>query len=138
MLEFKKVLYPVDLDMANESTLSEALSIAKQFGAEIHFLYINSEQAGYRIPYEHEDQLALGVKKYAPKDLLEQVKVSYAVSRGDLGGEVKKYVRSHSIDFIITGHHHHSKLYSSLFDTGDVNIIDAVNIPVLVIPIKPV
>ena len=136
MLEFKKILCPIDLDSAKESAISEALSIARQFEAEIHFLYINTEQAGYRTPYEHEDQVALAVKKYTSQDLLEQVKVTYAVSKGDLGDEVKKYGGEHSMDLIITGHHHHSKWHSILFDTGDVNIIDSVSIPVLVIPAR--
>jgi nucleotide-binding universal stress UspA family protein len=133
-MKFKKILCPIELDEAGKKPVSQALKIARQLNAEIHFLYINDRQAGYRSPFEHEDQVALTVKNIAPADLLEQLSITYTVSRGELADEVRKYAESNGMDLIITGHHHHGKWFSSLFDSGDVNIIDSVNIPVLVIP----
>jgi nucleotide-binding universal stress UspA family protein len=91
-------------------------------------------QAGYRHPTDHEDAVALRVKEIVPAELLENQKITYAVSKGSLDKEIVKYCEKNNIDLIITGHKHKNKLYSLLFDSPDENIIDAINLPVLIIP----
>ena len=91
-------------------------------------------QAGYRHPTDHEDEVALRVKEVVPAELLENQKIIYAVSKGSLDKEIMKYCGKNNIDLIIAGHKHRNKLYSLLFDSPDENIIDAINLPVLVIP----
>jgi nucleotide-binding universal stress UspA family protein len=91
-------------------------------------------QAGYRHPTDHEDAVALRVKEIVPAELLENQKIIYASSKGALDKEIVKYCEENNIDLIITGHKHRNKLYSLLFDSPDENIIDAINLPVLIIP----
>jgi Universal stress protein UspA and related nucleotide-binding proteins len=134
MLNFKNILYPIDLDTDNISSLMKALEFAKMFKSQIHILYVNDMQAGYRHPTDHEDEVALRVKEVVPPELLENQKIIYAVSKGSLDKEIVKYCGNNNIDLIITGHKHRNKLYSNLFDSPDENIIDAIKLPVLVIP----
>ena len=136
MLNFKNILYPIDLDSENVSSLVKALEFGQMFNARIHILYINDSQAGYRHPTDREEAVALKVREIAPAELLEQAKITYAVSKGDLGLEIAKYSEKNNIDLIITGHKHRNKLYYALFDSPDEDIIDAINLPVLVIPEK--
>ena len=134
MLNFKNILYPIDLDAKNISSVVKALEIAQMFKSKIHILYVNDMQAGYRHPTDHEDEVALRVKEVVPAELLENQKILYAVSKGSLDKEIMKYCGNNSIDLIITGHKQRNKLYSLFFNSPDVNIIDAINLPVLVIP----
>lgn len=134
MITFKNILYPIDLDSKNISSLIKALEFGQKFSAQIHILYINDSQAGYRHPTDHEDAVALKVEEIAPAELLEHAKITYAVSKGDLASEISKYTKNNNIDLIITGHKHRNKLYSALFDSPDEDIIEAINLPVLVIP----
>jgi nucleotide-binding universal stress UspA family protein len=134
MITFKNILYPIDLDSKNISSLIKALEFGQKFSAQIHILYINDSQAGYRHPTDHEDAVALKVEEIAPAELLERAKITYAVSKGDLASEISKYSKNNNIDLIITGHKHRNKLYCVLFDSPDEDIIEAINIPVLVIP----
>lgn len=134
MLTIKNILYPINLDSKNIKPVIKALELAKIFNSNIHILYVNDAGAGYRYPTDREDEVALRVKEVAPIELLNQIKVTYAISKGSLGDEVVNYCKKNSIDLIITGHKHHNKLYSRLFDTPDENIIDAINLPVLIIP----
>jgi nucleotide-binding universal stress UspA family protein len=134
MLNFKNILYPIDLDSKNISSVVEALEIAQMLNCPIHILYVNDMQAGYRHPTDHEDAVALRVKEIVPAELLENQKITYAVSKGSLDKEIVKYCEKNNIDLIITGHKHKNKLYSLLFDSPDENIIDAINLPVLIIP----
>jgi nucleotide-binding universal stress UspA family protein len=136
MLNFKNILYPIDLDSKNITSLEKALEFAQMFRCPIHILYVNDTQAGYRHPTDHEDAVALRVKEIVPETLLQNMNITYAISKGDTAEEIVKYAQKHQIDLIIFGHKHHGKLYSSLFDSTDVNIIDTALLPVLVIPEK--
>jgi nucleotide-binding universal stress UspA family protein len=134
MINFKNILYPIDLDSENISSLVKAIEFGQMFNAQIHILYINDSQAGYRHPTDREDAVALKVREIAPVELLEHAKITYAVSKGDLDKEIGKYCEKNHIDLIITGHKRRNKLYHALFDSHEEDIIDAINLPVLVIP----
>lgn len=136
MLSLDKILFPIDLDAEDNSALIAALEIAKFFQTEIHILYVNDLFAGYRHPADYEDTVALRVKDVVPAVLLENQKIIYAAAKGTLDEEIIKYCAQHSIDLIIVGHKHRHKIYSAFFDSPDTNIIDAVKLPVLVIPQK--
>ena len=134
MLKFTKILYPLDLDSKNFKNVSIAIEFAKEYKAALHFLFVNDPSAGYRHPADFQDAVALKIKEEVSPELLQNAQIIYAVSKGDLDDEVKEYCRDNAIDLIITSHKHHNKLYGSLFDTPDENIIDSINIPVLVLP----
>lgn len=136
MFNIKNILFPIDLDEEDISPVVTALEIARIFSSPIHIFYVNDLQAGYRHPTDREDAVALRVREVAPPELLDSVKTLYAVAKGDLAEEVVKYCQDNSIDFIIVGHKHRHKIYTALFDSADINIIDAVKLPVLVIPLK--
>lgn len=134
MLKFSNILYPLNLDSKNIDNAITVLELARTFKSVVHFLFVNDETAGYRHPSDFEDAVALKVKETVTPELLADSKIIYAVSKGDIGDEVKEYCLKNGIDLIITSHKHHSSFYSSLFDTPDEDIIDTVNIPVLILP----
>jgi nucleotide-binding universal stress UspA family protein len=134
MFQLKNILYPINLDSKNITIVANALEIAKMFNSQIHIFYVNDPEAGYFYPADHEDAVSLKVQEIVPQNLLESVNILYAVSKGQIAEEVVKYCKENQIDLIITGHKHRNKIYSMLFDSPDENIIDAINVPVLVIP----
>jgi nucleotide-binding universal stress UspA family protein len=135
-MQFTNVLYPINLDSTSIEFVNKVIEIAIFFECRLHILYVNDEGAGYRYPADHEDAVALKVKEVVPVELLDKLKIKYAVSKGKLAEQVFKYCTDNKIDLIITGHKHKNKLYSSMFDSPDVSIIDRINIPVLVVPKK--
>jgi|YelNatPaOPRAMG01_1025707.scaffolds.fasta_scaffold113086_1 nucleotide-binding universal stress UspA family protein len=136
MLNFRNVLYPMDLDAEAVSSVVTALEFARLFQSKLHILYVNDIEAGYRHPADHEDAVALRVRKEVPEHFLEGVEMVYATAKGDPAEEILKYAREHKIDLIIVGHKHRGKLYSLMFDLVDVQVIDRAFLPVLVIPEK--
>lgn len=136
MLNFKNILYPIDLDSDKISSLEKALEFARLFNCAIHILYVNDVLAGYRHPADHEDAIALRVKDTVDESILENMNIIYAVSKGDAAEEIVKYAQSNSVDLIIIGHKHRGKLYANLFDSTDVDTIDKALLPVLVLPEK--
>ena len=136
MFNLKNILYAIDLDSKNISSLGQALEVAKFLNCPIHILYVNDIGAGYRHPTDREDAVALRVKEVIPESMLENLDIIYAVSKGNTAEEVVKYAQENKIDLIIVGHKHRGTLYSSVFDSTDVNIVDTAMLPVLVIPEK--
>jgi nucleotide-binding universal stress UspA family protein len=136
MFNFKNILYAIDLDSKNISSLGKALEFAEFLNCPIHILYVNDVEAGYRHPTDHEDTVALKVEETVSEALRENTEIIYAVAKGNTAEEIVRYARINNIDLIIVGHKHRGKLYSSVFDSTDVNIIDAASLPVLIIPEK--
>jgi len=136
MNNFRNMLYAIDLDAEKISSIVYALEFAKLCNSRIHIMYVNDPQAGYRHPTDHEDAVALKVMETAPESLLGGMDVIYTISKGNTAEEIVKYAQENQIDLIIVGHKYRGKLYPSLFDSTDVNIIDKSLLPVLVIPEK--
>lgn len=136
MFNIKNILFPIDLDAKDISPVIPALEIAKIFHRPIHIFYVNDIEAGFRHPTDREDAVALRVKGVASTELLDKQKIVYATAKGNLAEEIVKYCAANEIGLIIVGHKHRHKIYSALFDSPDINIIDAVRLPVLVIPEK--
>jgi len=134
MKDFQNILYAIDLNDENITSIVYALEFANMFNSRIHIVYINDPQAGYRHPTDREDAVALKVKETVPESLLENLDIIYAISRGNTAEEIVRYAQEHQIDLIMVGHKHRGKLYSAVFDSEDVNIIDEALLPVLVIP----
>ena len=134
MLNFKNILYAIDLDSKNISSLGKALEFAQLLNCSVHVLYVNDIEAGYRHPTDREDAVALRVKEVIPESMLENLDIIYAVAKGNAAEEVVNYAKENNIDLIIVGHKHRGKLYSSVFDSTDVNIIDTASLPVLIFP----
>jgi nucleotide-binding universal stress UspA family protein len=136
MFNIKNILFPINLDAEDISPVITALEIAKILHCHLHIFYVNDIEAGYRHPTDREDAVALRVEEVVPAELRNKQKIVYAVAKGNLEEEIIKYCADQEIDLIIVGHKHRHKIYSALFDSPDVNIIDAVKLPVLVIPGK--
>lgn len=134
MLNLKNILYPIDLDSKNISSLAKALEFARLFHCAITILYVNDIEAGYRHPTDREDAVALRVKELVDASLLDDVNITYAVAKGDTAEEIVRYAQENNIDLIIIGHKHRGRLYSSLFDSTDVHILDKILLPILTFP----
>ncbi len=134
MLSFYNILYAIDLDDERITSIFFALEFAQFFKSRLHILYVNDRQAGYRHPTDREDAVALKVRETVPEALLENMDIIYASAKGNIAEEIVNYARKHQIDLIMAGHQHRGKLFSSIADSTDVNIIDAAMLPVFVIP----
>jgi nucleotide-binding universal stress UspA family protein len=136
MLPFKNILYAIDLDDDQITSIVYALEFAQLFKSRLHILYVNDPQAGYRHPTDREDTVALKVKETVPEALLGNMDIVYVSAKGNAAEEIVRYAQEHQIDLIMIGHIHRSKLYAALLDSTDVNVIDEALLPVLVIPEK--
>ena len=128
------ILIPVEVDVDDFGWLATALQFSRRVTADVYILFVNDAQAGYRHPRVDEEELEERIRASVDPGEFDGVSVRFNVAQGDVSSCVKKFCDEHRIDMIATGHKHHARLYGHFFDTGDQEIIDAVEIPVLVIP----
>ncbi len=128
------ILIPVEIDVDEFHWLSTALQFSRRVTADVYILFVNDAQAGYRHPAIDAEELEARVQVHLDPKELQGLSVKFVIAKGDVSDCVKKFCAENNIDMIATGHKHHSRIYGSLFDTTDEGIIDAVEIPVLVIP----
>lgn len=128
------ILIPVEIDVDDFHWLSTALQFSRRVTADVYILFVNDAQAGYRHPTIDAEELEARIRVHLDPKELEGLSVKFVITKGDVSKCVKKFCNENNIDMIATGHKHHSRIYGSLFDTKDEGIIDAVEIPVLVIP----
>ena len=86
MFPISNILYPINLNSKNISTVVKALEIAQFFKSTIHILYVNDPGASHWYPADHEDAVALKVKEVVPGEVLEKSSMKYAVGKGILTG----------------------------------------------------
>lgn len=128
------LLIPVEIEVNDLSWLPTALQFARRVTADVYFLYVNDPQAGYRHPTLDEEDLEKTVRAAVDAKEFKGLKVEFATTKGSVRSRVREFCDEKQIDMIVAGHKHHPRIYGSLFDTTDEEIIDAVKIPVLVIP----
>jgi nucleotide-binding universal stress UspA family protein len=128
------ILIPVEIDVDDFYWLSTALQFSRRVTADVYILFVNDAQAGYRHPAIDAEELEEKVRAHIDPKEFNGLSVSFVIAKGDVSKCVKKFCIENKIDMIATGHKHHSRIYGSLFDSQDEGIIDAVEIPVLVIP----
>jgi nucleotide-binding universal stress UspA family protein len=128
------ILIPVEIDVDNFQWLSTALQFSRRVTADVYILFVNDAQAGYRHPAIDAEELEEKIRAQLDPKELTGLSVKFVIAKGDVSKCVKECCVENNIDMIATGHKHHSRIYGSLFDTKDEGIIDAVEIPVLVIP----
>ncbi len=135
MFDPRTILIPVAVDVDDFHWLTTALQFSRRVTADVYILFVNDAQAGYRHPAIEADELEERIRAHiAPKEFEDQI-VHFVTTRGsNIGALVKEFCEEHQIDMIATGHKHHSRIYESLFDSQDEEIIDTVEVPVLVIP----
>ncbi len=135
MFDPRTILIPVEVDVDDFQWLSTALQFSRRVTADVFIFFVNDAQAGYRHPTIEADELEEKIRSHIEPAEFEGLNVQFVTTRGaNIGALVKEFCEEHQIDMIATGHKHHSRIYGSLFDTQDEEIIDAVELPVLVIP----
>jgi nucleotide-binding universal stress UspA family protein len=130
----KTILLPVEVDIDDYAWLVTALQFSRRVTADVYILFVNDKQAGYRHPGVDEEDLEARIRAAIEPSEFDGLSVQFIVAKGDVSSCVRRVCNEKNIDMIATGHKHHARLYGHMFDTSDEEIIDAVGIPVLVIP----
>jgi nucleotide-binding universal stress UspA family protein len=118
MIEFKRILYPVDLSAQSKAVAPSVAAMAKRFGSEVVLLHVANAAA--QAP--EFDQFAT--------DALSGIAVKRKLVAGDPASQIVRYVDQHKIDLIMMPTHGHGTFRALLLGSVTAKVLHDTHCPV--------
>lgn len=147
MMEFKKILFPVDFSDACTAVFPQVLTLARKYGATLHLFHVVRDLAKiglFYVPGLELSSLALDVSAGADRKMEEFVQ-SHAtafqdvrttvdiVTIGDEAEEIIKYVKENDIDLVVMPTHARQGLAHAFLGSVTERVIRSCPAPVMVV-----
>ncbi len=142
-MDFKKILFPVDLAGFSSSIVQQVISVAEKFGARIHVVAVvePSDPPAAR-PSSH-DRLDCDVRETAEQKLklfeleyfLNYRNIQCTLLCGHPAEEILKYISSAEVDLVVMATHRRKGMERAILGSVADEVIR--NSPVPVMSIKP-
>jgi nucleotide-binding universal stress UspA family protein len=140
----KRILFPVDLAGSSHRIVSRVLSLADQFDAELHLLFVVAplgEYSTFYVPHPSLDLMEFENLKHAERELDEfaekyfpdRMKLRKAVLSGDPLDQIRNYIASADIDMVIVTSHERHGLQRAIFGNTAEEIVRISPVPVTII-----
>ncbi|MEW5914077.1 MAG: universal stress protein [Thermodesulfobacteriota bacterium] len=145
MLDFKKVLFPIDLSETSPLLVDYVRTVAERFGAELHVVNVMREPlastSGIDMSREELDRIRSGVlagaraqlEDFAKKHFGGLSKVTTMQLRGDPSDEILNYIQQQGISLVVMGTHGRKGLDKIIFGSVAQRIVQMSPAPVLTI-----
>jgi nucleotide-binding universal stress UspA family protein len=145
MVEFKKVLFPVDLSAISTRVAEHALTVARTFAAELHVIYVVRAFEAFGeidyIPSTHfEASLAdlneaagARLRQFVEKNLSDYPVIKWTVLNGHTAREILKYVDENDISLVVMGTHGRRGFDKILFGSVAQRVVQSCLVPVMTI-----
>jgi nucleotide-binding universal stress UspA family protein len=143
----KNILLGIDFHERTPYLIERTVQLAKPFKAKIWLLHVaapNPDFIGFEVgPQTVRDQRAKDLRNenalladYARIIESEGIESDGLLIPGPTIETIMDEVKKLKIDMIVTGHHAHNKLSDALFGNYSTKLVNAAEVPVLVIPCK--
>jgi len=144
MIEFKRILYPVDLSESSEKMIPYVQSVAKKFDAKIYILFaarVFEHFSSMYVPYpsisRFQNELIKGAEKrlyeFVDQHFREYPHTKTGVVAGDASEEIINYIEEHNIDLVIMGTHGRKGMDKILFGSVAERVLKTSPVPVMVV-----
>ncbi|TLX76201.1 universal stress protein [Labilibacter sediminis] len=143
----KNILVAVDLKEGTEELLKFAKQFAQQYLAKVWIIHVaapDPDFVGYAVgPQYIRDMRATELKEehhtlksYADDLMFNGIAAESVMLNGATVEMLTAEIAKLHADLLIVGHHRHGILHRAFFGRTDVAIIEHIDIPTLVVPIK--
>ena len=147
---YKKILCATDLDKGSAEAVKQAVHLAHQFDSKIIMLNVHEEfmskeeMAMLRVSVEkikrQFEQVALDAKNAMRRIInnlhAEDIHIEYILKEGKANKIICQESIARCVDLIVMGVSDKNVLKNFIFNSTAAYVIEHVNIPVLVVPIK--
>lgn len=116
MIEFKKILFPVDLSAQSRAVAPSVQAMARHFGSEITVLHIADTDGNELDEFAAQAFPGMGVIR--------------KVVEGDPGGQIAEYARVHDTDLIMIPTHGYGPFRELLLGSVTAKVLDHAACPV--------
>lgn len=143
-MKVDKILVPVDFSENSKKIAQYGAFVAKQFGAEIHLLFVAQifqDYSEFFVPHMpviqfEEDLIASAEKRmvsFVEENLGKDFAVSAKVLAGDAAETILEYGQEQKIDMIVMGTHGYKGLEKVLFGSVAEKVVKMSSCPVLTV-----
>ena len=144
MIEFKRILYPVDLSESSAKMVPYVQSVAKKFKSKIHILFAARAFDYFTsmyVPHPSISRFAKEIIEGAEKRLYEFVDEHFSefantktiVVAGDASEEIINYIEDQRIDLVIMGTHGRKGMDKIIFGSVAERVLKTSPVPVMVV-----
>lgn len=130
MLDYKKILFPVDLSETSAKIIPHVKTIADKFGAEIHLMFV----AKVHEYYVENEEPGVGIKKkvqeYREEYLKDIADADVVVADGEAADEILSYIDSADIDLVVMATRGRKALDKAIFGSVAANVARSAPVPV--------
>ena len=144
MIEFKRILYPVDLSDASAKIAPYVQSVAKKFESKIYILFaarVFDYFTGLYVPYpsisRFEKELIEGAEKrlyeFVDEHFSEFANTKTVVVAGDASEEIIDYIDDQNIDLVVMGTHGRKGMDKIIFGSVAERVLKTSPVPVMVV-----
>ncbi len=144
MVEFARILFPVDLSGVGEKIAPYVSMMANRHGAKLDVLHVLEMFAGYtgmvephvdvaKLEEDMHERAAQKLGKIAAEHFSELSDVSKVVLKGRPGRQIRDYAKQNNIDLIIMASHARKGLDYAFFGSVAHKVARNSEVPVLLI-----
>jgi len=144
MIEFKRILYPVDLSESSAKIVPYVQSVAKKFESKLYILfaarafdYLTSMYVPHPSISRFEKELLEGAEKrlyeFVDEHFSEFADTKAVVVAGDASEEIINYIEGQHIDLVIMGTHGRKGMDKIIFGSVAERVLKTSPVPVMVV-----
>ena len=144
MIEFKKILYPLDLSDSSAKIVPYVQSVANRFESKIHLFFaarVFDYFTSIYVPHPSINQFEKEIIDGAEKRLYEFVDEHFsefpdtrtAVVAGDAAEKIIEYIGDQQIDLVIMGTHGRKGMDKIIFGSVAERVLKTSPVPVMVV-----
>ncbi len=141
-MDYKNILFPVDLSEASPKLVGHLLAMAKKFSSKIHLMYVmpSFEQHSLGL-YDPDPEIKARLRtraeellsQFAGEHLAGYPQVETVVRSGDPSEKIVAYIKKGSIDLVIMGTHGRKGLDRILVGSVAQRVVQNSPVPVMTI-----
>ena len=147
-LSIHHILVPIDFSVHSKNALRYAVSMAEQYGASLHLIYVIEPMIypadlgfGQVVMPGVEEELRIKsereLQNLIEREIGDSVKANSVVRLGKPHQEILNEVDEKNIDLIVLASHGHTGVEQILFGSTAMRIVRLAKCPVLIIRPKP-
>ena len=144
MIDFKKILVPVDFSENSPKLLGAAADVATKLDAELYVVFVVQsfeDYSGFFVPHmpiaQFEEEMFQSAEKKMDSFLAENLGAgrpcTSTVIKGDVAEEITDYAAKNNISMIVMGTHGYKGLEKVLFGSVAEKVVKTSPCPVLTI-----
>ena len=139
MIDYPRILFPLDLSDAAPKVAEHVASMAAQYGSEVHVVNVIPTYHGHTFPSydqvmdEIKDRTAKTIGEFIAEHLPEVSETVIHVVVGHTGRRLLAYMAEHDISLVIMGTHGRSGVGKLFFGSVAQRVVQSSPVPVMTV-----